>query len=124
RLPAVVVGVPAAAVAVDVDEAGNQPRTVQIDPLSGIRGLARAGRGDGVTVEQQPAVGLLAAFVGEQGGMQQQRHAPSVARTYLPMMVRAPSSSTRSSANHFTAWVRVRLSSSCPMATSSEGVRV
>ena len=28
------------------------------------------------------------------------------------MMVRAPSSSTRFSANHFTAWVRVRLSSS------------
>lgn len=33
-------------------------------------------------------------------------------RRYLKMIVRAPSSSTRSSANHLTACVRVRLSSS------------
>ena len=37
------------------------------------------------------------------------------------MIVRAPSCSTRRSANHFTAWLRVRLSSSWPMATSSAG---
>src|SRR5690606_12509291 len=149
----VVVGVTAGAVAVDVDEAGNHPRTPQIDALCGIRGLARADRRDRVTLEQQPAVGAFAALVGEQCGMQQRRHGSSLegwwsrytalrgaldqrgwrsrvaldqrgAEPYLKMMVRAPSSSTRSSANHVTAWVRVRLSSSWPIATSSAGVRV
>ena len=38
------------------------------------------------------------------------------------MIVRAPSRSTRRSANHLTAWLRVRLSSSWPIATSSAGL--
>src|SRR5699024_4428009 len=103
-------------VPVQVDEAGGDRRAVQIDGLRGIRGRARPGRRDRRAVEQDPRVLDRTALV--DGGRSSQQHG------HVKMIVLAPSSRTRSSANHFTACVGVRDSSSWPIATSSAGVRV